>query len=135
MPVNGEAAMNREESLSHVERLLTTLPGVEIAWKHKERFLMEISSQESLACLATISFAANVTLVVETDWRSFKAGSTWDPKSIRYEFQFPVESESINPPSRIQVVGILLARELKERGLLPADEADSLQKAWNAAPM
>jgi hypothetical protein len=127
--------MNHGESLSHVERLLTMLPGVEIAWKHRDRFLMKISSQESLACLATISYAANVLLVVESDWRKFTAGGAHDPEGIRYEFRFQVEPESANPPSRLQVVGIFLARELKARGLLPAQEADSLQEAWNASPM
>ena len=126
--------MNREESLSQVARLLTTLPGVSIVWKHRDRFLMQISSQESLARLETISYAANVSLVVESDWRPFMPGDIPDPKSIRYEFRFPVEQDSAEPPSRLQVVGILLARELKARQLLAAQEADSLQQAWNAVP-
>jgi hypothetical protein len=37
-----------------------------------------------------------------------------------------------SPPSQLEIFGIFLARDLKATGLIPASEADELQRGWNA---
>lgn len=131
--------VNFEESLLQVQRLLGLLPGVEVSWVRRApsliRIGMAISSQESLACLAHLSFAANVLVAVETISSTKRYGDPCDPNELRYELRFPKEAEPGEPPTWMQVMGIFLARELKARQLLDPREADQLQVAWNAVPL
>jgi hypothetical protein len=119
--------------------LLGLLPGVEVVWvrqsPHLTRLGMAIRSQESLACVAWFTFAANLLLVVETEDNPRRDGAAYDPAALRYDLRAASEPEDAGPPSRLEVMGIYLARELKKRGLLAPSEADNLQGAWNAVVM
>jgi hypothetical protein len=55
------------------------------------------------------------------------------PVRVRYDWGVPVEAEPFDPPSNLQLIGGMLARKLKDRGVLPRDEADQLLRTWNFA--
>src|SRR5437868_3295572 len=118
--------MNPDDSLTHVKRLLELLPGVHLAWTQKTptllRLGLSIIDTRSLAILAHVVVAANVPMYVEVAWDC--PGGHDDPDCVRYDLRVPVESGAFDPPSNLQLVGGMLARKLKERGLLPQDEAD-----------
>jgi len=53
--------------------------------------------------------------------------------SDKPDLRVPLESTPCDPPSNLQLVGGMLARQLKERGLLGPGEADELLRAWHFA--
>jgi hypothetical protein len=132
-------AVEFEESLAQVQRLLCMLPGVEVASvRCGPRFTdiaLAIQSQDSLGRLAHIIGAANVMLSVEPASQSRTYGSPGCPEDLRYALRVPQNPKRWTPPTTLQTVGIFLARELKALKLLSADESDRLQVAWNAAIM
>jgi hypothetical protein len=133
--VNDERAadMNAEETLLHVKRLLGLLPGMKLAWVQKApgvlRLGLCINDVHSLAILAHIVVAANVPMHVEVAWDC--PGKCDKPDCVRYDVRIPTESGPFEPPSSLQLVGGMVAGALKSEGLLPADEADQLLRAWN----
>jgi hypothetical protein len=48
-----------------------------------------------------------------------------------YDWRVPIETSPFNPPSNLQLIGGLLARKLRDRRVLSADEANQLLLAWN----
>jgi len=127
--------MNADDSLAHVKRLLGLLPGVKLAWVQKGptlfRLGLAIDDASSLAILAHVGVAANVPLNVEVAWDC--PGGHDDPYCVRYDWRVPIETSSFDPPSNLQMIGGMLARKLKGRGLLSAEEADQLLRAWSFA--
>ncbi len=127
--------MSDDETLTHVKRLLGLLNGVELAWSQRTptniRLGLAIRDPRSLALLAHVTGAANVPLHVETHWRCHEVHD--DPNCMRYDLRVPLESTPCDPPSNLQLVGGMLARQLKERGLLGPGEADELLRAWHFA--
>jgi hypothetical protein len=127
--------MNADDSLVQVKRLLGLLPGVTLAWVQKTpthlRLGLAINDACSLATLAHIVVAANVPMNVEVAWDC--PGEHDDPSCVRYDWRVPIEAGPFDPPSELQLVGGMLARKLKHRGLLNAEEADRLLRAWNFA--
>ena len=126
--------MDHTESLAHLKRLLGLLPGVELAWGQDTNVMtrlgLAISNPLSLAILAHIAVAANVPLCVEVAWNC--PGGHDDASCVRYDLRIPKKTDlTLMPPSNLQLVGGMLARKLKEQGLLTADEADQLQRDWN----
>jgi hypothetical protein len=125
-----------DESLAQVKRLLGLLPGVELTWVRKSPLLIRIGlavrDPHSLALLAHTTVASNMPLRVEVAWDSPFGGHD-DPNCVRYDLRVPVETGPFEPPSNLQMVGGLLARKLKDRGMLNADEADRLLRSWNFA--
>lgn len=127
--------MNADDSLVHVKRLLGLLPGVTLAWTQKtptvRRLGLAINDAYSLATLAHVVVAANVPMNIEVAWDC--PGGHDDPNCVRYDLRIPIETGPFDPPSNLQLVGGMLARKLKDRGLLNAEEADRLLRAWNFA--
>ena len=127
--------MEANESLAHVKRLLGLLPGVDLAWVQKAptliRLGLTIRAPCSLAVLAHVAVAANVPLHVEVDWEC--PGGHDDPDCVRYDLRVPIETVAFEPPSNLQLVGGMLARKLKNCGVVDAREADRLLRAWNFA--
>jgi hypothetical protein len=127
--------MDADSSLGHVKRLLVLLPGVEVAWVQKTstfiRLGLAIRSPRSLAVLAHLTVAANVPLHVEVAWEC--PGGHDDPDCVRYDLRVPMETGQFEPPSNLQLLGGMLARKLKDCGVLDASEADRLLRAWNFA--
>ena len=127
--------MDADESLIHIKRLLRLLPGVELAWVQDSptmtRIGLAIREQRSLAILAHVIVNANVPLNVEVAWDC--PGGHDDPDCVRYDLRVPRETEPFDPPSNLQLVGCMLARKLKVRGMLEPSEADQLLRAWNFA--
>jgi hypothetical protein len=125
--------MSADETLSHVTRLLSLLPGVKLAWIQKSaavvRLGLAIEDVRSLAILGHIVVAANVPMHVEVAWDC--PGKCDKPDCVRYDWRIPIESDAFTPPSNMQLVGGMIARKLAEKGLLPQDEADQLLRAWN----
>jgi hypothetical protein len=80
-----------DESLATVQRLLGMLPEVGVAWvQHGSavfRLGLEVHSPRSLALLAHVALAANVTLAVEVAWGW--AGPADDPACLRYDLRVP----------------------------------------------
>lgn len=122
-----------EQVAAEVKRLLGLLPGVEVTWVQKTptlvRLGLAIRDQRSLSLLAHVTVAANVPLHVETDWAC--PGVHDNPECVRYDLRVPVEAAPCEPPSTLQLVGGMLAQQLKQRGLLDSREADGLLRAWN----
>jgi hypothetical protein len=108
---------------------------VRVTWVRKTatklRIGLAIEDPNSLAILAHIVVAANVPMGVEVAWAC--PGRHDDPHCVRYDLRLPVESGPIQPPSELQLLGGMLARELKEGGQLPAEQADALLRSWNFA--
>src|SRR5690242_17659838 len=101
--------------------------------KDGTRLCLDIRSQESLACLAAIAYGANTELFVDaTLLGGRRLGQRFDPAGLRYSLWVPTDPPPVTPPSRLQILGIFLARELKARGLVDVAEANRLQRAWNA---
>lgn len=127
--------MDADDSLAHVKRLLGLLPGVKLTWVQKGPSLLRlglvIDDSRSLAILAHIVVATNVPMNVEVAWDC--PGGHDDPDCVRYDWRVPIETSPFGPPSNLQMIGGMLARELKDRGLLPAEETDQLLRAWNFA--
>jgi hypothetical protein len=127
--------MNADDSLAKMKHLLGLLPGVRLAWVQNTpsliRLGLAISDQHSLALLAHVVVAANISLSVEIAWDC--PGGHDDPDCVRYDLRVPVESGPFDPPSNLQLVGGMLARKLKDRGVLGVDEAEQLLRAWNFA--
>jgi hypothetical protein len=127
--------MSPDDSLAHVKRLLGLLPGVKLTWVQKGptlvRLGLAVDDPKSLAILAHVVVAANVPMNVEVAWDC--PGGHDDPGCIRYDWRVPIESSPFDPPSNLQLIGGMLARKLKDRGQLSADEADQLLRAWNFA--
>lgn len=127
--------MDVDESIAQVKRLLCLLPGVEMAWEQKTpshiRLGLVVRSPSSLALLANIAWAANVSLGVGVDW-NWK-GKTDDPECLRYCFRVSRDDESEMPPTKLQKIGVFLVWHLKKEKLLAAKDANKLLKAWNAA--
>jgi len=128
--------MNPDETLNHVKRLLQLLPGVRIAWVQKSttcfRIGLAIGDAHSLAILAHIAVASNVPMGLEVAWDCPGVRHD-DAECVRYDWRIPVETGPFDPPSELQLVGGILARRLKDRGLLPKSEADQLLRAWSFA--
>src|SRR5262249_38838764 len=95
------------------------------------RIGLAINDAQSLAMLAHVVVASNVPMNVEVAWDCPDGHD--DPDCVRYDWRIPVETEPFDPPSELQLVGGMLARKLKDRGLLPKDEADPLLGAWHFA--
>jgi hypothetical protein len=131
--------MDFDETLAHVESLLSRTPEVEVETCNPgpDATLLELVvwSMESLAWLAHIATFANVELLVGTVPSARRWGEPFDPAELRYTLWVPNDPEPVMPPSRLQKIGLFLARELKLRGLLDAVQADRLQKDWNATVM
>jgi hypothetical protein len=127
--------MNADDTLKHVKRLLGLLPGVKMTWVQKGPTLLRlglaIDDPRSLASLAHIVVAANVPMNVVVAWDC--PGAHDDPHCVRYDWRIPIESSAFDPPSNLQLIGGMLARKLRNRGLLSAEEADQLLRAWNFA--
>jgi hypothetical protein len=127
--------MNTDESLAHVKRLLGMLPGVTLAWAQATptviRLGLAISEPRSVSVLAHVVVTANIPMCVEVAWDC--AGGHDDPECVRYDLRVPVEQGPFDPPSNLQLFGGLLARKLKDRGVLPAQEAEQLLRAWTFA--
>ena len=127
--------MNADESLAHVKRLLSLLPGVTLAWARVTRTMIRlglaISEPRSVSVLAHVVVSANIPLHVEVAWDC--RGGHDEPECVRYDVRVLVEQEPFDPPSNLQLFGGLLARKLKDRGVLPAHEAEELLRAWNFA--
>jgi hypothetical protein len=125
--------MTPDESLTHVMRLLSLLRGAELAWAQKSpnfiRLGLMIREPRSLAILAHIAVAANIPLNVEVAWDC--PGGHDDPACVRYDLRVPLEDGPFEAPSNLQMVGGMLARKLKRDGILAANEADQLLRAWN----
>ncbi len=121
------------DDAAEVQRLLCLLPGVEPAWLQKTsafvRLGLAVRVPQSLALLAHVAAAANVPLHVEIDWAC--PGDHADLECVRYDLRVPVESGPGQPTSNLQFLGGMLAKQLKERGLLNASEADRLLRAWS----
>ena len=128
--------MDAEKSVEHVQRLLALLPGVRLTWTQMPpnfiRLGLAITDARSLAMLAHIVVAANVSLGVEVDWHCPDGGHD-DPDCVRYDLRVPLESGPFDPPSNLQLVGGMLARKLRDRGLLAPSEANHLLQAWSFA--
>jgi len=133
---DGRMTVEHDESLTHVKRLLELMPGVKVVWVQESPkhtcIGMTIQSQETLACMVHMSFAANTLLTVGTDVPQRTCGVPADPEGIRYVLRINKETDSFEPPSQLQLLGIFLARELKARNLLGAGESAQLQIAWHA---
>lgn len=127
--------MGVDESLATVQRLLTLMPGVSIAWVQKTpsfiRLGLEVRSAHSLARLAHVAGAANVLLVVEVDWHW--TGPVDDLACVRYDLRVPRDDERVEPPTSLQWVGFFVARHLVDSGHIERDEAEQLVRAWNCA--
>ncbi len=105
-----------------------------LAWLQKTpafvRLGLAVRDPDSLALLAHVAAAANVPLAVEVDWACPGRGHA-DPDCVRYDLRVPVETGPGQPTSNLQFLGGMLAKQLKERGLLDASEADRLVRAWS----
>src|SRR5262245_45001401 len=124
--------MDFDATLSHVQQLLTLLPGVEISLSGESQIVMAVRTSETLALLAYISAAANLrVLVVSGAALGRRYGEVLDPETLRYVLRFPKESDTDQRPSGLEIMGIYLARELKARGLLDPEESARLQVAWH----
>jgi hypothetical protein len=127
--------MSPDDTLTEVRSLLELLPGIRVTWVRKTatklRIGLAIEDPDSLAILAHIVVAANVPMAVEVAWDC--PGRYDDPHCVRYDLRIRVESPPIEPPSELQLLGGMLARELKDGGQLPAEEADALLRSWNFA--
>jgi hypothetical protein len=122
-----------DDSVAQVKGLLGLLPGVELTWAQKSpailRLGLAIREPRSLAILAHVAAAANVPLHVEVAREC--PGRHDDPDCVRYDLRVPIETAPYEPPSNLQLMGGMLALKLKGSGLLDADNADSLLRAWN----
>ncbi len=126
--------MEREETLARLAKLLGCLPGVQVAWASNKPEAMSIGlvidSCESLALLAREGAFANTPPL-----RVWLAGTVADPRDIRYILEVPEALGVGHRLTPLQILGVFLARDLKARGLMPTEEADEMQIAWNAVVM
>lgn len=132
--------MTPDEAVAHVTRLLEAYPGVkvDVAVHHSEvrnsYFRLIVTSISSLARLLNHSSAgANLRTKVRSRPCSFRAGQTYDD-CVQLAFDAPDDGDDsfAEPPAQpLQILGIFLARDLKHLKLIPADEADRLQKAFH----
>ena len=125
-----------DESLIQVKRLLNMVPRVKVTFLQDYGpdgtcMTLKIRLQKSLACIAHFAIMANGE--VSVDYKPGQPDGEWfDAAGLRYILWLPTDPEPVTPPSRLQIMGIFLARELKALGLLDPAESDRLQRAWNA---
>jgi hypothetical protein len=128
-----------ERTLAEVKRLLNQMPGVEVIEivgppAHKTLSLA-VRSPTSLARLAHITGWANVRFGVSVDeYRKANGGlNKSDPAGILYRIEIPGlrEPEPNEPATTLQILGIYLADDLREQGILEEDEARRLEMMFN----
>lgn len=128
-----------EHTLAEVKRLLNLMPGVEVVQilgppAHKTLSLA-ISSPQSLARIAHSTAWANVRLGVGIDQYREANGelSAYDPAGILYHVHIdgPREPEPNGTSTTLQILGLYLAADLRELGILTEGDADRLRLMFN----
>lgn len=132
--------MSADEIVSQVAWLLELFPSVCVVnavhddAKRQSYFKLGIMSLLSLARIVRHCVGANVRL----DVHAANFDNPVDENSLDFSIVVPDDDGRggfDNPPAPLQFFGIYLARDLKRLMLLPADEADAIQRAWNAVVM
>jgi hypothetical protein len=138
--------MNPDDTTAHVARLLGCFPDVTVhSAVHSDKecktyICLGIGSLQSLARLVHhCQCGANLGLHICTAGAKLEYGKPLDEDHFRYYITAPDDdgrSSFDNPPARLHILGIYLARDLKHLGLLAPDESDKLQMEWHGgAPM
>lgn len=128
-----------ERTLAEVKRLLNLMPGVEVVeiqcGRSGTTIGLSIGSPQSLARLAHLPHCVNFVMNVGVDFYRLQNErlSKSDPSGILYRFliQGPREPEPNGHSTQLQILGISLTHELRERGLLNEDESDRLLEEFN----
>ena len=128
-----------ERTLTQVKRLLNLMPGVEVSqvWCRPGYTGLDLAvgSLPSLARLAHMACSANFRLQVGIDaYREANGGlARHDPAGILYriEIRGPREPEPGGFVTTLQILGIELADDLREQGLLEEEEARRLIAKFN----
>ena len=129
--------MNDQETLKIIEKLLTSLPGIDIfeTMIHSQEIFIDFRVK-SLCSLGRITWAAdksNIPVNVEAFRFSGKYGEKFNPdENLQFIIRIPENKNIEDPPTKLQEFGIFLVRDLKALGLIKAEEANNLQKEWNA---
>lgn len=137
--------MTPDEAIVHVTRLLEAYPEVKVevaghrADLQDSYFVLIVTSISSLVRLLDhCESGANLETRVTTRGRPCRSGKPYDPSELRMEFTATddgYESFAKPPAQPLQVLGVFLARDLKYLKLIPAEEADRLQKAFHGVVM
>ncbi len=105
--------MEDDGTITRVERLLGTLPGVRVEWVQPQpplgrvRFGLAVSDPRTLARLVHLACGINVPVAVEVDWGCSSIGHD-DPGCVRYDFRVPVGPGD----ERLGLLAQLLAEEV-----------------------
>lgn len=128
-----------ETALGEVKRLLELLPGVGVVrlqcsprGTHMD---LTVGCTQSLAWLAHTMCANNVLFQVSVDWYHLSNRGTLraEPGDIVYQVGLPGPRVAGpgESPTALQILGIDLARELRERGMLKESEATRLLELFH----
>lgn len=133
--------LSTNDPAKQVAALLELLPGVAVisasasADPPSTHIAMRIVSLESFARVVHYcSVGVNIAVDVRPGGQPLEIGRPFDVGNLRYHIDIP-ELAGSEPPSRIQILGILLARDLKHLQLMDRADADALQIAWKAVVM
>lgn len=138
VPPAADALMDAEESPAAVARLLGLLAGVEVrnVWQGELEVTMRvrIASIDSLSRIDQHGTFANMhRLTIRSVGPPAPHGAAANP--LEAEFSATHDRQTDGAPTQLEIFGIFLARDLKALGRLPAEEADRLQRGWNAVVM
>jgi hypothetical protein len=145
LSVNFHAGMPRawvpanERTLAEVKRLLNLMPGVEVVEIHFNpagtTISLSIGSPRSLARLAHLPHCVNFVMSVGIDHYHEANGelSASAPAGILYRMLIdgPREPEPDGFSTKLQILGIYLAADLRDLGILTEGEADRLSVLFN----
>ena len=130
--------MTDEQSFEDIAFLLNLYPGVSFAnvircEDDHIRIRFRCHSIESLKKIVDCAVGANVGIKIgppDVRWSEEPEGF----EDLCFYIQIQNDWTDYAPPSRSQIFGVFLARNLKATGGLAADRFVTLQKGWNAVP-
>ena len=131
--------MTDAQTFADLAFLLNLYPGVNAAVAYrcedgKVQIRFRCRSFDSLKAIAECCLGgANEGIAVGPPWARFSSETT-DCDDLPFIVSIANDWSAEAPPSQSQIIGIFLARDLKQRGLLAADLSHALQKGWNGDP-